>query len=213
MLIGAAKGVLYLSTDKGDKVTSLGGLDATKTAANAVQARGFDGKRQHMTGTVTVVGLGTPTNKGIAYVATDAGEIYRSADVTQVADVTKDEGDGGFVRTHFRDQGGNGAAPLALVIDPTNALRVYVLTSDAVFRTDGGDTWTNITGLLGLLITPNGARGSSGTFLGSIALVKGQGGEARRAAGRRPGRRLPAEQPRLLHRRHPRSPGVDGLRG
>jgi hypothetical protein len=191
MLIGAKGGVLYLSTNKGDTVTSLGGLDATKTAANAVQARGFDGKRQHMMGTVTVIALGTPgipaatpaaatpANKGIAYVATDAGEIYRSDDVTRIADVTRDEGDGGFVRTHFSDRAGKGAAPLGLVIDPADSKRVYVLTSTAVFRTDdGGNTWTNLTGILNnpniALITPNGA---VGTALGSIALVKGQGGK------------------------------------
>jgi hypothetical protein len=182
MLIGAKGGTLYLSTDKGDKVRSLGGLNATKTAANAVQARGFDGKRHAMEGTVTALALGTPANlaldtpanKGIAYVATDAGEIYRSADVTRVADVAKDEGDGGFHRTRFRTDA-HGARPLGLVIDPTDANRVYVLTSADVWRTDdGGTTWTKITGNLQGLITPNGAEG---TALGSLALVKGKAGQ------------------------------------
>jgi hypothetical protein len=169
MLIGSAGGVLYLSKDKGDTVHSLGGLNDTKTEANAVRALGFDGRRHAIHGVVTTLALGTKQNKGIAYVGTDAGESYRSADVTA--------GDGGFVRTHFSDPANaNGAPPLAFVIDPDNPLRLYVVTSNAVWRTDdAGDKWTPITGNLLGLITPGGA---AGTVLGSVALVKGQAGQS-----------------------------------
>jgi hypothetical protein len=174
MLIGAQGGTLYLSTNKGNTSRSLGGLNDAKTAANAVQARGFDGHRHAIQGTVTVIGLGTPTDKGIAYVGTTHGEIYRSANVTR--EVTSDgvtSPDPRFVRTAFRTDA-NGARPLGLVIDPTDANRVYVLTSADVWRTDdGGNTWTRITGNLQGLITPNGA---AGTALGSLALVKGKAG-------------------------------------
>jgi hypothetical protein len=92
---------------------------------------------QGMTGNVTTLASGVPTNADAAYFATSTGQIW----VRTIAGAN-------FTQTNWK-----GAAAQRIVIDPDNYRIAYIVDSSAkVWRTtDTGATWQDITSNLGNL--------------------------------------------------------------
>jgi hypothetical protein len=129
----AGNQTLYVSTDKAETYTSIGGIDNNHPQ-----------KVPNITASITTMAFGCGANPNAAYVCTSDGYISVTQDIT---------GPKGAFSTHVLLP--NGEIGLDIVIDPNDSMTAYVVTQTKVFRTtDGGSTWTSIADNLGTLLKP-----------------------------------------------------------
>jgi hypothetical protein len=124
---------LYLSSDKGETYTSIGGIQGLVPQPPA-----------NITASVTAMAFGSVANPNAAYVCMSDGSISFTSNITVP---------GGGFGTPVKLAGGE--VGLDIVIDPNDAMTAYVVTPTKVFMTtSGGSSWSSITGNLGQLLKP-----------------------------------------------------------
>jgi len=133
ILLAGTKKTLYLSSDKGNTYTSIGGLNGAtpKPVPN-------------INGDVTAIAFGSAANPNAAYVCLSDGSIVFTPNINGAQ--------GGFgAPVHLA----GGEVGMNIVIDPSDANTAYVITPTKVFMTkNGGTSWTSITDNLGQLLKP-----------------------------------------------------------
>jgi photosystem II stability/assembly factor-like uncharacterized protein len=132
LLLGGNQ-TLYLSDDKAETFTSIGGI--TGTTPQPVP---------NISATVMAIAFGARPNPNVAYVCTSDGYISVTQDISAT--------NGGFAN-HIALP--NGEVGLDVLIDENDPMTAYVVTPANVFKTnDGGATWTSIKDNLGQLLKP-----------------------------------------------------------
>lgn len=127
---------LYLSSDKGETYTSIGGIGGNQGIVPQPPP--------NITASITAMAFGSTANPNAAYVSMSDGSISFTHDITVP---------GGGFGTPVQLAGGE--VGLDIVIDPNDAMTAYVVTPTKVFMTsNGGTSWSSITGNLGQLLKP-----------------------------------------------------------
>jgi photosystem II stability/assembly factor-like uncharacterized protein len=128
---------LYESYDRGDHFFSLGGIGAD-SQGNPIPL--------NPVGTVSAYAYGHPQNPDLLYVGTQSGRGHR---------LWLRAGGGGAPGALDAYQGAGGGDPFGIAMDPHDWRRVYVVDNGGrVWRsTDAGNTWANVTGNLGRLLS------------------------------------------------------------